>query len=158
MYFTGRIHAKRASGNKLIFYDLRGEGTKIQVMADARAAEQDFEAVHGKIRRGDIIGIKGKPGTILVLIYFIHDGEKVFTIKNVVDLRCFFVCFNLGKSKKGELSIMPVTVTLLAPCLHMLPHRHFGLKDKVMTGGVLNEILGMDVPLNPRDCSRLEVI
>ena len=35
---------------------------KIQVMADARASEQDFSAVHNKIRRGDIIGIKGKPG------------------------------------------------------------------------------------------------
>lgn len=33
---SGRIHAKRASGQKLIFYDLRGEGVKIQVMADAR--------------------------------------------------------------------------------------------------------------------------
>ena len=35
---------------------------KIQVMADARAAEQDFTEVHNKIRRGDIIGVQGKPG------------------------------------------------------------------------------------------------
>ena len=60
--FVGRIHAKRSSGAKLIFYDLRGEGVKLQVMADARASEQDFAAVHDKIRRGDIIGVKGKPG------------------------------------------------------------------------------------------------
>ncbi|EDO45972.1 predicted protein [Nematostella vectensis] len=93
---AGRIHAKRASGSKLLFYDLRGEGSKLQVMADARASEQDFNAVHDKIRRGDIIGVKGKP----------------------------------GKTKKGELSILPSSVTLLAPCLHMLPHLHFGLKDK----------------------------
>ena len=33
---AGRVHAKRESGGKLIFYDLRGEGVKIQVMADAR--------------------------------------------------------------------------------------------------------------------------
>ncbi|KAK8782684.1 hypothetical protein V5799_015975 [Amblyomma americanum] len=32
---AGRVHAKRQSGAKLIFYDLRGEGTKIQVMANA---------------------------------------------------------------------------------------------------------------------------
>lgn len=93
---AGRVHAKRLQGPKLIFYDLRGEGTKLQVMADARVSEQDFVEVHGNIRRGDIIGIKGKP----------------------------------GKTKKGELSIMPVTVTLLSPCLHMLPHLHYGLKDK----------------------------
>ena len=33
---SGRIHAKRLSGPKLIFYDLRGEGVKIQIMADQR--------------------------------------------------------------------------------------------------------------------------
>lgn len=93
---SGRIHAKRLSGAKLIFYDLRGEGVKIQVMADARSSEQDFTEVHNKIRRGDIIGVEGKP----------------------------------GKTKKGELSILPSSVTLLSPCLHMLPHLHFGLKDK----------------------------
>ncbi len=26
-----------------------------------------------------------------------------------------------GKSKKGELSIIPKSITLLSPCLHMLP-------------------------------------
>ena len=34
---AGRIHAIRESGSKLHFYDLRGEGTKVQVMANARA-------------------------------------------------------------------------------------------------------------------------
>ena len=36
-----------------------------------------------------------------------------------------------GKTKKGELSIQPSHIELLSPCLHMLPHLHFGLKDKV---------------------------
>ena len=35
-FFLGRLHAKRASGGKLIFYDLRGEGVKLQVMANSR--------------------------------------------------------------------------------------------------------------------------
>jgi len=34
--FTGRVHARRESGAKLIFYDLRAEGKKIQVMANAK--------------------------------------------------------------------------------------------------------------------------
>jgi len=38
------------------------------------------------------------------------------------------------RTKKGELSIIPIEVTLLSPCLHMLPHAHFGLKDKVRIG------------------------
>lgn len=33
---SGRVHAKRASGAKLLFYDLRGEGVKLQVMANSR--------------------------------------------------------------------------------------------------------------------------
>ena len=32
----GRILSKRASGAKLIFYDLRGDGQKVQLMCDAR--------------------------------------------------------------------------------------------------------------------------
>lgn len=60
-------------------------------------SEEDFVAINNKLRRGDIIGVRGNP----------------------------------GKTKKGELSIIPIEMTLLSPCLHMLPHLHFGLKDKV---------------------------
>ncbi|KAG4078012.1 hypothetical protein HA402_002063 [Bradysia odoriphaga] len=95
---AGRVHAIRESSAKLIFYDLRGEGVKLQVMANAKMyeSEEKFLADTGKIRRGDIIGINGCP----------------------------------GKTKKGELSIIPTSIKLLAPCLRMLPHLHFGLKDK----------------------------
>ncbi|XP_055845144.1 lysine--tRNA ligase isoform X2 [Episyrphus balteatus] len=95
---AGRVHAIRESGAKLIFYDLRGEGVKLQVMANAKLYESEsaFESDLSKLRRGDIIGINGYP----------------------------------GKTKKGELSVIPRTIKLLSPCLHMLPHLHFGLKDK----------------------------
>lgn len=76
---AGRVHAIRESGAKLIFYDVRGEGVKIQVMANAKlySSEDAFAADLDKIRRGDIIGINGYP----------------------------------GKTKKGELSIIPKTVS-----------------------------------------------
>ncbi|KAM4614304.1 lysine--tRNA ligase isoform 1-T1 [Discoglossus pictus] len=95
---AGRIHAKRISGGKLIFYDLRAEGTKLQVMANSKfyKSEEEFASINNRLRRGDILGVKGNP----------------------------------GKTKKGELSIIPQEMTLLSPCLHMLPHLHFGLKDK----------------------------
>ncbi|XP_075571623.1 lysine--tRNA ligase isoform X3 [Pelecanus crispus] len=98
---AGRIHAKRASGGKLIFYDLRGEGVKLQVMANSKLykSEEEYFRINNKLRRGDIIGVEGNP----------------------------------GKTKKGELSIIPCEITLLSPCLHMLPHLHFGLKDKIET-------------------------
>lgn len=35
-WFVGRIHAKRESGAKLIFYDVRAEDCKIQVMANLK--------------------------------------------------------------------------------------------------------------------------
>ncbi|XP_065225071.1 lysine--tRNA ligase [Planococcus citri] len=95
---AGRVHAIRSSGPKLIFFDLRGEGVKLQVMANAKfySSEKEFEEDTDKIRRGDIIGVQGNP----------------------------------GKTKKGELSIIPKKITLLSPCLHMLPHLHYGIKDK----------------------------
>lgn len=95
---AGRIHSMRESGAKLIFYDLRGEGLKIQVMATAKnyINEERFKNDTDKLRRGDIIGVEGTP----------------------------------TRTKKGELSIRPITIKLLSPCLHMLPHLHFGLKDK----------------------------
>jgi lysyl-tRNA synthetase class 2 len=95
---AGRVHSRREAGAKLIFYDLRGEGTKIQVMGNARlySSEEEFAKVIEKVKRGDIIGCKGHP----------------------------------GKTKKGELSIIPTEMILLSPCLHQLPMLHYGLKDK----------------------------
>eukprot|EP00252_Welwitschia_mirabilis_P025798 TRINITY_DN8206_c0_g2_i1.p1 TRINITY_DN8206_c0_g2~~TRINITY_DN8206_c0_g2_i1.p1 ORF type:complete len:666 (+),score=154.91 TRINITY_DN8206_c0_g2_i1:21-2018(+) len=62
---AGRIKSKRASGAKLIFYDLHSDGAKLQVMADARNSgmeEADFTKHHAGIKRGDIVGIHGFPG------------------------------------------------------------------------------------------------
>ncbi|RXG70081.1 hypothetical protein Avbf_05264 [Armadillidium vulgare] len=49
-----------------------------------------------KIRRGDIIGVRGFP----------------------------------IRTKTGELSIRPVKIIVLSPCLHMLPHLHYGVRDQ----------------------------
>eukprot|EP01102_Stenamoeba_stenopodia_P008554 TRINITY_DN2468_c0_g1_i1.p1 TRINITY_DN2468_c0_g1~~TRINITY_DN2468_c0_g1_i1.p1 ORF type:complete len:562 (+),score=166.78 TRINITY_DN2468_c0_g1_i1:175-1860(+) len=96
---AGRINSKRESGSNLVFYDLRAEGAKVQVLSDKSVYEGDdaaFAAAHAVLRRGDIIGVRGFPGA----------------------------------SKKGELSILPLQVVLLAPCLHNLPKDHYGLEDQ----------------------------
>ena len=62
---AGRVILKRASGKKLFFYTLQGEGKQIQVMASEAfyaAGPEAFQEITGAIRRGDIIGIKGFPG------------------------------------------------------------------------------------------------
>jgi lysyl-tRNA synthetase class 2 len=95
---AGRIHTIRDFGQKLRFYDLHGEGKKVQIMAALQdAKDQDsFIPTHEIFRRGDIVGVVGTP----------------------------------SRTKKGELSISPSEMVLLAPNLHLLPSGHFGLKDQ----------------------------
>jgi hypothetical protein len=82
---AGRVYTKRASGSKLLFYDLRGEGAKVQVMADARNSDLDedaFLALHNEAKRGDIVGVEGFPGKS-------QKGElSVFPVKFVVLTPC----------------------------------------------------------------------
>jgi lysyl-tRNA synthetase, class II len=35
-----------------------------------------------------------------------------------------------ARTKKGELSIIPKKIHILAPCYHVMPHEHFGVVDK----------------------------
>ncbi|KAH9915062.1 lysyl-tRNA synthetase [Epithele typhae] len=95
---AGRIHNVRTSGQNLKFYDLHGEGVKVQIMATKQDAKEPegFVGAHEHFRRGDIVGVIGTP----------------------------------SRTKKGELSITPSEMILLAPNLHQLPSSHFGLKDQ----------------------------
>ena len=99
----GRVYVKRVSGSKLVFYDIRAEGVKVQVMCQSQesTSEVTFEDQHEHLRRGDIIGIVGYPG---------RTAPK--------------------KGGDGELSIFAQEVILLTPCLHQLPGEHYGFKDQ----------------------------
>lgn len=98
---AGRVHGYRASSTKLRFYDLRAEGAKIQIMAQAQEAVGDYLAQHENLQRGDIIGVIGYPGKT-------HPKNRA----------------------EGELSIFATEVILLTPCLHMLPTEHYGLTNQ----------------------------
>ena len=52
----------------------------------------------------------------------IKDQKNPADIKKTLDLIDY-----IAKTKKGELSIVPSHMKILAPCLHMLPHLHFGV-------------------------------
>lgn len=59
---AGRLHNMRASGQKLRFYDLHGEGVKVQIMAQLQDhTDGDFLAEHDLLRRGDVVGVTGFP-------------------------------------------------------------------------------------------------
>lgn len=98
---AGRVHNIRASGKNLVFMDIHSECQKVQIMANAAK-------------------FVGEPGaeTFPEIIRRIGRGD-------VVGLTGF-----AAKTKKGELSIIPSDMKILAPCLHMLPKAQSGLKDK----------------------------
>jgi len=61
---AGRITNIRTMGANLIFYDLQGDGLKLQAVVNSSTheGEMDFKTTHHYIRRGDIIGVRGNPG------------------------------------------------------------------------------------------------
>lgn len=61
---AGRIVSRREFGDKLVFYDLSGEGSRLQLVADQslHTDKEAFESLHGAIKRGDIVGCTGYPG------------------------------------------------------------------------------------------------
>jgi len=63
-------------------------------LQDAKSPEA-YEQVHDLLRRGDVVGVTGRP----------------------------------SRTQKGELSISPSEVVLLAPNLHQLPKEYYGFKD-----------------------------
>ena len=62
---AGRIVNIRSSSAKLVFYNIQGDGEKIQAMCSLNAhegGEEKFYEIHDVLRRGDIIGLTGTPG------------------------------------------------------------------------------------------------
>jgi len=60
---AGRVMVIRKFGSKMIFYVVQADGARVQVCARAQDVEagQDF-VLHKDIKRGDIVGFRGKPG------------------------------------------------------------------------------------------------
>ncbi|KAM3512545.1 hypothetical protein MY11210_003808 [Beauveria gryllotalpidicola] len=105
---AGRIYVRRAAGSKLFFYDLRSNGTRLQVLAQADHLGEgvpSFEEQHINIRRGDIVGIRGYPTRTNPKT---KQGQGEFS---------------------GELSIAASELVLLSPCLHQIPDDHYGFKN-----------------------------
>ncbi len=62
---AGRVYSKRVQG-KLVFYDIKADGEKVQVMADVASSGGDlaaFVALHNSVKIGDLVGVSGCPGT-----------------------------------------------------------------------------------------------
>ena len=58
---AGRIHSVRRSGKGLVFFDLKGDGARMQLMCDKKHFEGEWEQLDTLIKRGDIVGASGTP-------------------------------------------------------------------------------------------------
>mgnify|MGYP003689993659 CR=1 FL=1 len=61
---AGRVTNIRTMGKSLFVYDVRAGNEKVQIMCNDKNHESDtpFDEAHSVFRRGDIIGVEGKPG------------------------------------------------------------------------------------------------
>lgn len=99
----GRVESVRKSGSGLFFFDLESEGHKLQVICS-------FNTMHNN---GS--GISKE------------DWDKIDSTIRRGDI--IGIEGSPGLSKTGQFSLLGKTVTLLAPCLHMLPQERVGIKD-----------------------------
>lgn len=100
---AGRVVSIRGQG-KLFFYDLRGDGAKVQVMSDVKTyaeGEEEFYKMHRLLRPGDVIGVKGFAGKS-------RNGElSLFpTIIQLLSPCLHMLPFAKGDSKLGGISNM----------------------------------------------------
>lgn len=79
-------------------------------------------------------GLQGEGKTLQILsdVSSYEGGQEAFTkIHNLLRRGDLVGVQGFpGKSKAGELSIVPTKLTLLAPCFHMLPKSHYGFKNQ----------------------------
>ncbi|KAG8761066.1 lysyl-tRNA synthetase [Serendipita sp. 396] len=111
---AGRIHDVRRAGKHLIFYDLRGEGAKIQVMAasqDAKSAEE-YESIHSLVKRGDIVGVTGRPSRT-------QKGELSISPSEIVLLSP-----NLHQLPKGHYGLKDVETRYRKRYLDLIMNEH----------------------------------
>jgi len=132
------------SSKKLIFYTIQGEGVALQVMAEFQAHDMSlgpgFGSVHDALRELLALRVAGLRVTGFARRLVARRGGEggaglatFLTVPLATSAGRGDVIGITGRptrTKRGELSILPSMVTLLAPCLHMLPHKHFGIKDK----------------------------
>ena len=98
---VGRIIHKRKCGNKLCFYEIDECGHTVQVLSNFKyyGDKIHFKQINKLLRPGDIIWASGHPGS------------------------------SNPKGHDPELSIIPLDIVLLSPCLWELPLQNHGFSN-----------------------------
>ncbi|DBA04285.1 TPA: hypothetical protein N0F65_002047 [Lagenidium giganteum] len=104
---AGRIVSIREASKKLVFLDIQSNGHSVQVLSELKHFEgsdaaTDADAVKDEFRK-------------------VHESLRR---GDIIGVRGF-----PGKSGKGELSIIPRQVEVLAPCIQPFPNSKYGIKE-----------------------------
>lgn len=112
------------------YADVKNEEVREDVLVSVAGRVFSKREAGAKLIFYDIHG-EGKNLQVLANAKY-HKGEDDFATTHGRVRRGDIVGFrgHPTRSKAGELSILPVETEQLTPCLHMLPHTHFGLKDQ----------------------------
>jgi len=100
---AGRVYSKRQASAKLIFYTIQAEGVELQIFSE-----------FGQFGMKDASG----ENSFVAVNHSINRGDVIGIIGTPT------------RSKKGELSIIPDSLQILAPCVRTLPGSQSGLKDQ----------------------------
>jgi lysyl-tRNA synthetase class 2 len=103
---AGRVYSARQSSKKLAFFDVRAAGVKVQVMSSL--------ADYGGGELSDAAAEAARKAEYAQTVGDIRRGDIVGFVGHP------------GKTKRGELSVLPTETLILSPCLHMLPKLHDG--------------------------------
>ncbi|TYZ68243.1 hypothetical protein PybrP1_009854 [[Pythium] brassicae (nom. inval.)] len=104
---AGRVVAIRAASKKLVFLDVQADGATVQVLSELK----HFEGT----------GCAGDADATQREFEKVHEALRR---GDVIGVHGF-----PGKSGKGELSVIPRRVEVLAPCLQPFPNAKYGIKE-----------------------------
>ncbi|KAE9353878.1 Lysine--tRNA ligase [Phytophthora fragariae] len=107
---AGRIVAIRHASKNLVFLDLQSDGHTVQVLSEVK----HFEGRGDEAATGDNEAVKKEFRTL-------HESLRRGDIIGVKGFP--------GKSGKGELSIVPRQLEVLAPCIQPFPNSKYGIKE-----------------------------
>ncbi|CAH0480047.1 unnamed protein product [Peronospora belbahrii] len=107
---AGRVMAIRHASKNLVFLDLQSDGHTVQILSEVKY----FEG-----QRDD--AIDGDKETVKKEFRALHESLRRGDIIGVKGFP--------GKSGKGELSIIPRQLQVLAPCIQPFPNSKYGIKE-----------------------------
>ncbi|CAI5745900.1 unnamed protein product [Peronospora destructor] len=107
---AGRVMAIRHASKNLVFLDLQSDGHTVQVLSEVKHFEGSRDATKDEDKE-----------TVKQEFRAIHESLRRGDIIGVKGFP--------GKSGKGELSIIPRQVQMLAPCIQPFPNSKYGIKE-----------------------------